>query len=114
MKTVWAICYLLGKRKIKTYVFVFVWFCLKTLALASVAQLAGALSHSQKVVGSIPDKGTYLGCGSRHVISNQSMLFSCINVSPSLFLSLKAMKKYPWVRIKIVIKYLKLLRYIRN
>lgn len=58
--TVCTICYPLGKRKIKLYVFVFVWFCLKTLALASVAQLAVALFHSQKVVDSIPGQGTYI------------------------------------------------------
>ena len=32
-------------------------------SLASVAQLVGALSCNQKVVGSIPGQGTYLGCG---------------------------------------------------
>ena len=32
-------------------------------ALASVAQLVGALSHNQRVAGLIPCQGTCLGCG---------------------------------------------------
>ena len=31
-------------------------------ALASVAQFVVTLSHNQKVVGSFPGQGTYLGC----------------------------------------------------
>ena len=31
-------------------------------ALTIVAQLAGVLSHNQKVAGSIPSRGTYIGC----------------------------------------------------
>ena len=34
----------------------------KAIALASVAQLVGALSHNQSVAGSIPSWDAYLGC----------------------------------------------------
>ena len=88
-------------------------------ARASVPQLDGALSHSQKVAGLRPGHGTSLGCRfncwSGQVPSlvwacvrgNQSMplshinvSLSCINVSLSLPLSLKAMEKCPQLKIK--------------
>ena len=85
-------------------------------ALAGAPQLAGASSPSQKVAGSVPGQGTWLGFGfdpwCRHIQEatwgNQLMLLSCISVSLSLFLSpflssLKAMKKKcPQVKIKKV------------
>ena len=84
-----------------------------------MAQLVGASSSDQKVIGSIPSQGTHLGCGfgtqSRHTQyplrahtilvgghmgGNQLMLLSHINVSLPPSLSLKALKKCSQVRIK--------------
>ena len=39
------------------------WFKRSQAALASVAQLVGACPVDRKVVGSIPNQGTYPGCG---------------------------------------------------
>ena len=66
-------------------------------ALACVAQLAGALSHNRKVVGSIVSKGTYLGCGSYPCLGayrkQPMMLPSHTDVFLSPFLSLKVIFK---------------------
>ena len=80
-------------------------------ALASMAQLVGASSHNQKVAGSIPSQGTYLGCGlipSMHMIAgpgvygrqpiDATLSHKCFSISFPL--SLKAMKICPQVRIK--------------
>ena len=62
------------------------------LALATLAQLVGASSHNQEVVGLISDHGSYQGCGfnprSRCV---QKITDRCFSLS--LPVSLKAMKK---------------------
>ena len=75
----------------------------------------GWLEHhplTERFQVSIPSWDIYLGCGfdpwSRYIRSplwahmggNRSMLLSCIDVSLPSFLSLKAMKNYPRVRIK--------------
>ena len=86
------------------------------IPLASVAQLIGASSHKQKVAGSIPGQGTYLGCrfdSHVHTISSlgaygrqpmdASLSHQCF--SASLPLSLKVMKKCPQVRVKIELLY---------
>ena len=49
---------------------------------------------SQKATGSIPNQGTYPDCGFNPIRAHVRKWL--IDVS----LSLKAMKKYPWVRIK--------------
>ena len=59
------------------------------IALASVAQLVGALSQNQKVEGLIPGQRTYLGCRSYpglDAYGRQSILLFCIDVPlpPSL------------------------------
>ena len=81
-------------------------------ALASVAQLVGALSHNRKVAGLVPAQDTYLGCGFHpqsgsvqspvwvHLGGNQSMLLSHIDGSLSFPLSLKEMKKCLQMRIQ--------------
>ena len=60
-------------------------------ALASVAQLVGAPSHTLEVVGWIPGQEKYLGCGSgpgwTRLRGNQSMFLSHINVSLPLSFS---------------------------
>ena len=54
----------------------------------------------QKVTGSIPSQGSYLGCGfppwSGHT---QETTSRCLSFSLSLFLSLKSIKN-PWLKIK--------------
>ena len=70
-------------------------------ALASVALLVGALSISQKVMGSVPGQSTCLGCGfnlrSRSVREATSQCFSLtltfLSLPLFLPLSLKTMKK---------------------
>ena len=62
---------------------------------------------NQKVAGSIPSQGTYLGCSSvpgRGVYGRQPINVSlshwCFSSSPHFSLSKKQWKKCPWVRIK--------------
>ena len=71
-------------------------------ALASMAQLVGALSCGGKVVGSVPSQGTSLGCKfdsqSGHMQEATSRCFSLISMfflpsSLPLPLALKAMKR---------------------
>ena len=59
----------------------------------------------QKVTGLIPSQGTYLGCrfdpqSGPTQEGNQSMFLSHVAIYLSPFLSLKAMKKCPRVRIE--------------
>ena len=75
-------------------------------ALAGMAQLVGASSHNPKVVGSISSEGAYLGCRfnpwSRCLqeATNQCCSLALMFLSLPSSLSLKAMRKCPWMRIK--------------
>ena len=57
-------------------------------ALASMAQLVGASSHNQNVVGLIPGQGTCLGCGSIPSPVRYNTLFGYVGSNQSMFLSL--------------------------
>ena len=72
-------------------------------ALGRVAQLVGASSCTLTVCRFDSWSGTYLGCGlasqSGSLQEATNRCFSHTNVSLTPFLSLKAMKKCPWVKI---------------
>ena len=85
------------------------WYCeCGFCSPGQVAQLLESYHIHQKVAGSIPSHGTYLGCGfdswSWSVWETTDWCFSLISV----FLSLsppsspfqKSIKTYPWMRIK--------------
>ena len=75
-----------------------------SIALASVVQMVGASSINQRIKGSIPSEGTWLGCGSKLVRArgrgNQSLFLSHSSVSlplsPSPFPSVKSVRCLGW------------------
>ena len=62
--------------------------------------MVGALSQNRKVVGSVPSQGTYLDFGFDPRSSLSTDRRQKMDASLPPLLSLKAMKKCPWMRIK--------------
>ena len=76
------------------------------MALAGMVQLVGASSHNQRVVGSIPGQGTFLGCRLDLGESRGEVIERCFSLT-LMYLSLPSSlsksksnkkKKCPWMR----------------